>query len=145
MERTIQGMRFVMGPFFICSGVFKILSPEAFVEAVARFIPYPSLRIAVVILLPVCEVFAGFATLYSYRLGIVLPAMFLALTTGTLYLRMHDAFANVPCGCFGSIVESTVWTGLYIRNAAIGLVLLLLQALLLYRNQQRCSHIKERL
>jgi hypothetical protein len=145
MFRLAMTLRIVLGLFFLLSGIFKILSPELFILAVSRVLPEAWLRVFVVVSLPVFEVCLGTAVLFAWRLGVVLPVLLFALTGGTLFLHLSDALRDAPCGCFGGVIESTVSSGLYFRNIALAVLLLVLQMMYGSYNPTMEPHTTERL
>lgn len=123
MKLLDNGIRYLIGAFFIFSGLIKVNDPvgtsiklkeyfqvfsEDFGSFFEFFIPY-SLELAVFVV--VLEVVLGFTTILAYRMNInalVLLLLIVFFTFLTFYSAVFDKVTD--CGCFGDAIPLTPFT-----------------------------------
>lgn len=123
MKAFDNGVRYLIGAFFIFSGLIKVNDPvgtsiklkeyfqvfsDDFGTFFEIFIPF-SLELAVLVV--VLEVVLGFTTILAYRMNInawVLLLLIVFFTFLTFYSAVFDKVTD--CGCFGDAIPLTPYT-----------------------------------
>ena len=115
--------RVVVGLVFLISGLAKMWVPGPFPAAVWRLVPVKAFHPVVVLGLPVLEVVLGLLLVSGLwqrevlRLVLVLACCFVAVRL----FAFAGLLENVPCGCFGSLLEVEERVGLVLDAAVLGL------------------------
>jgi hypothetical protein len=97
-----------LGLLFIGSGCMKIVSPWSFIVASSSLAPTRFISLSVVLLLPLIEIYGGVLLLTRRHIVRVTAALITLVASLTIWTATHAELEGLPCGCFGSFIETHV-------------------------------------
>lgn len=117
-------VRYAFAALFLVTGVAKLVSGEAFVEAVAGYGIVPTAAVDLVASAAIVgEVALGvwLASGLGRRAALEMAAGCLVAFSGVIALAWWRGAAG-DCGCFAGITESQIGLGTVLRNAALAAI-----------------------
>lgn len=121
------GAAAALGGFFVISGCLKVVDFGRFVEAVAGFQILPEwMSVLAAILIAGFEIAGGVLLLLRRgvrKAALGLSALMIIFTVAIAFNLVREH--NVPCGCFGSVMDGGISIWYLLRNFCIIFLLIL--------------------
>jgi len=138
MKLFAQVTRFLVGIFFILSGLIKLNDPigtgikmEEYFEVFATdfhpfFQQFTHISLLIAVVMIVAEVILGVATILKYYMPVTTWLLLLLIVFFT-FLTFYSAYFHkvTDCGCFGDAIKLTPWTSFFKDIVLLGLIIVL--------------------